>query len=141
MTKKCDLFLVDDDINDLELFSRALEQQDLNIAFKTARDGKEALDFLEELSDEDLPQLMVIDFKMPRMDGVQLLEELRVRTRLQTIPAVILTSSQDGQDIKRAYAAGANAYLVKPVSFTEFNQQVELLIKFWMEMNQTVSLL
>ena len=102
-----------------------------------AEDGFRAL---EILGDKPM-DVVLLDIKMPRMDGVQLLEELRVRTRLQTIPAVILTSSQDGQDIKRAYAAGANAYLVKPVSFTEFNQQVELLIKFWMEMNQTVSLL
>lgn len=130
------ILVVDDDENDLELFQRAVEMQGLAVSVATARDGIEALAYLNEQTVETLPKLLVIDYKMPRMDGVYLLKALREDPRLKKLPAVMLTSSRDQQDVSRAYAAGANAYLLKPVSFEQFNRDVVVLVKFWLQLNQ-----
>jgi len=139
MPKPFSLLLVDDDPNDLELFQRALANLPIDATLHTARDGFEALELLHVRGSEDLPKLLVVDYKMPRMDGVQLLAELQKEQRFRQIPAVVLTSSHDRRDIERAYAAGANAYLVKPVNFNAFNRQVEVLLTFWLQHNHTVA--
>lgn len=129
------LLLVDDDVNDIELFLRAMERIGMQDSVVTAHDGVEALEYLARQSAATLPKLLVIDFKMPRMDGLHLVEKMQENANYRWIPKVILTSSQAREDVSRAYAVGANAYLLKPVSFTQFNQDVETLAKFWLGMN------
>jgi CheY-like chemotaxis protein len=129
--------VVDDDAIDLELFQKAIETYETTETVLSARDGAEALDLLSCIADEGLPKLILVDYKMPRMDGVDLLNELRNSQRLRHIPTIVLTSSTDHRDIARAYAAGANAYLVKPVEFSEFREHVRITLQFWLLLNLT----
>lgn len=135
MSEGKDLLLVDDDHNDQTLFLCVMERLGLVDDVAIAHDGVEALEYLKKQTPECVPKLLVVDYKMPRMDGLQLLQRLREDTRLKKIPVVILTSSHDSQDVARAYAAGAHAYLLKPVKFSQFQQEVEILVKFWLQMN------
>jgi CheY-like chemotaxis protein len=129
------LMLIDDDDNDIELFLRAIETLGLEISVATAHDGVEALEYLERQPAEALPRLLVIDYKMPRMDGLHLLQKLQNHPRYNRIPKVVLTSSQDTEDLASAYSAGVNAYVLKPVDFARFKKDVGVMMEFWLGMN------
>jgi CheY-like chemotaxis protein len=135
------ILLVEDDPRDLELTLDALAEYNLANEVVVARDGKEALDYLyckEEFVDRsnENPAVMLLDLKLPKVDGLEVLERVKSDERLKMIPVVVLTSSQEEKDMMKSYALGVNAYVVKPVDFHEFINAVRQLGVFWAVINE-----
>lgn len=128
------ILLVEDDDTDVLFFRRALKEADVQNPLHVARDGQEAIDFLTQPRPEEqdrLPGLIVLDLQMPCLNGFEVLSWLREQTALGTIPVFIFSSSANHDDIERAYALGANAYVVKPPSLAE-RLEVARLVKQWL---------
>lgn len=136
------ILLVEDDPKDIELTLTALEEYNLVNEVIVARDGVEALDYLYyrgkfEKRSGGYPVVVLLDLKMPRLDGVQVLQQLKADERLRLIPVVILTSSRESRDLEECYKLGVNAYVVKPVRFTEFIEAIKQIGVFWVLINET----
>jgi CheY-like chemotaxis protein len=135
------ILLVEDSEPDIELTLGALEENRLTNEVAIARDGVEALDYLHRRgtfagrSDEQ-PVVVLLDLKMPRLDGVEVLRQMKADSGLRGIPVVVLTSSREEPDLKRSYELGANAYVVKPVDFQQFVDAVKQIGIFWAVTNQ-----
>jgi CheY-like chemotaxis protein len=139
MTTK--ILLAEDDPNDIELTLNALKDYNLANEVVVARDGAEALDFLlrrGQFSDRPLenPILILLDLKMPKVDGLEVLRQIKTNPELKQIPVVVLTSSREDKDIINSYNLGVNAYVVKPVVFDEFVEAVKQLGLFWVLVNE-----
>ena len=135
------ILLVEDSSNDVELTLSALSDNHLANEVVVARDGEEALDFLNrtgvfKLRAEGNPCVVLLDLKLPKVDGLQVLERIKQSPALRTIPVVMLTSSREEQDLVRSYNLGVNAYVVKPVDFNEFVGAIKELGLFWAVINQ-----
>jgi two-component system response regulator len=135
------LLLAEDDKVVAELIQHALVEHDPTLRIVHVRDGVEALDFLYareryDHRDPAPPSVVLLDVKMPRLDGLEVLRQVKSDERLKTTPIVMLTSSQDERDIRESYALGANAYVVKPVEFRRFAAILRHLEVFWMKINQ-----
>ncbi len=135
------ILLVEDNPNDAELTLEALNEKNLANEVLWLRDGQEALDFLycrEAYAGREPvnPVLILLDIKMPRVDGLQVLKEVKGDPRLRTIPVVILTSSREEADLIEGYSYGVNAYVVKPVNFNDFMHSVSSLGAFWAVLNE-----
>lgn len=136
------ILLVEDNPDDVKLTLRALKRNNIQNPITVARDGIEALDFLfaraahAARADMLLPALIMLDLKMPRLDGLGVLKAIRANERTRLIPAVILTTSQEEQDLVNSYSLGANSYVRKPVDFAEFMESVRTLGIYWLMMNQ-----
>jgi CheY-like chemotaxis protein len=135
------ILLVEDNPKDLELTLIALGKSNLANEVVTVRDGVEALDYLhcrEAYADRSRgnPAVVLLDLKLPRLDGLQVLEAIRGDSVLQSVPVVILTSSNEEKDLMKSYSLGANAYVVKPVGFKEFLEAVQDLGVFWAVLNE-----
>ena len=137
-----EIMLVEDNPYDAELTLRALKNKGLANKLLTFPDGVEALDFLfgaGEYAGRNLavrPKVILLDLKLPRINGLEVLEKIRADERTKTIPVVILTSSQEESDIVRGYDLGVNSYMVKPVDFDKFFQAVEELGLYWLLLNK-----
>ena len=137
-----EILLVEDNPYDAELTLRALKNKGLANKLLTFADGVEALDFLfgtGEYAGRDLavrPKVILLDLKLPRINGLEVLEKIRADVRTKTIPVVIMTSSQEESDIVRGYDLGVNSYMVKPVDFDKFFQAVEDLGLYWLLLNK-----
>jgi CheY-like chemotaxis protein len=135
------ILIVEDDPRDVELTMTALEDYKLVNEVVVARDGEEALDYLycrgsfHDRSHEN-PAVMLLDLKLPKVDGLEVLKRIKSDERLKMIPVVVLTSSREEQDMLRSYTLGVNAYVVKPVDFHEFINAVKELTVFWAIINQ-----
>ena len=130
------ILLVEDNPKDIELTLAALEHHRLANGVVVARDGVEALDYLRCTGkfngrEPDLPVLMLLDLKMPKMDGLEVLRVVKQDSGLRSVPIVVLTSSREEQDIVESYNVGVNAYVVKPVEFEGFLEVVRQLGLFW----------
>jgi len=135
------ILLVEDDPKDIELTLTALGEYNLANEIMIARDGVEALDYLYRkgefaLRPEGNPIVILLDLKMPKLDGVQVLRRLKTDEQMCLIPVVILTSSRESRDLEEAYRLGANAYVVKPVRFTEFVEAIKGIGVFWALINE-----
>ena len=135
------ILLAEDSAQDVELTLNALAAHNLSNSVDVARDGAEALDYLYRRGAHAArrngnPVLILLDLKMPRVDGLQVLREVKADPRLRTIPVVVLTSSREEQDVVRSYELGVNAYVVKPVEFDKFVGAVHDLGLFWMLLNE-----
>ncbi len=141
-TQPLRILLVEDNPNDLELTLHALSASKLSNPVVVARDGAEALERLfgseEQASLSELPQLILLDLKLPKVDGLEVLERIKGDERTRAIPVVVLTSSSEGPDIDRAYSLGVNSYIVKPVDFGQFCETVKQLGMYWLLLNQPV---
>jgi two-component system response regulator len=137
-----EILLVEDNPYDAELTQRALKNKGLANKLLTFTDGVEALDFLfgtGEYAGRNLamrPKVILLDLKLPRINGLEVLETIRGDERTRTIPVVIMTSSQEESDIVRGYNLGVNSYMVKPVDFDKFFQAVEDLGFYWLLLNK-----
>jgi CheY-like chemotaxis protein len=135
------ILLVEDNQNDLELTIEALSEHNLANRVVALSDGVEALDYLfyrgayAKRAVEN-PAVILLDIKMPRMDGIEVLEEIKSNDELKKIPIVMLTSSREEPDLKKCYNLGVNAYVVKPVNFRDFFDVVKQLGVFWAVINQ-----
>lgn len=136
------ILLVEDDPNDELLTLRALRMSKIKNEIAVVRDGREALDFLfgknrfADRDPDDLPKLVILDIKLPRVDGLEVLRRLRADPRTHLLPVVMLSSSKEEGDLKEAYRSGANSFLRKPVDFTEFMEYIRLLGSYWLELNE-----
>jgi len=135
------ILYAEDDERDIELTMEALGEHNLANSVKVVRDGEEALDWLyrrgayEGRVGED-PVLILLDIKMPKVDGLQVLRQIRSDARLKTIPVVMLTSSREERDMLESYQLGVNAYVVKPVDFENFVEAVKEIGLFWVLLNE-----
>ncbi len=135
------ILLAEDSAQDVELTLEALGEHNISNSVDVARDGAEALDYLfrrgaHAARQGGNPVLILLDLKMPRVDGLEVLRTVRADPRLRTIPVVVLTSSREEQDVVRSYELGVNAYVVKPVQFEKFVDAVKELGLFWMLLNE-----
>jgi len=136
------ILLVEDDPNDELLSLRALRMSRIKNEVMVVRDGIEALDFLfckNQFADRDphdLPKLLLLDIKLPKLDGLEVLRRLRANPRTCLLPVVVLSSSKEEQDIAEAYRLGINSFLRKPVDFTQFIEYMRLLILYWLQLNE-----
>jgi CheY-like chemotaxis protein len=135
------ILIVEDDPRDVELTLAALEEYHLTNEVVVTRDGQEALDYLycrgqfDTRSNEN-PAVMLLDLKLPKIDGLEVLQQIKSDDRLKMIPVVVLTSSHEEKDMMRSYKLGVNAYVVKPVDFHEFVNAVKELGVFWAIVNE-----
>ncbi len=135
------ILLVEDNPNDLELTLVALERSQLANEVIVLRDGAEALDYLRQTGDwadraPGNPAVILLDLKMPKVDGLEVLQIVRSTNELKSVPVVMLTSSREERDLLRSYELGVNAYVVKPVEFREFVEAIADLGVFWAVVNE-----
>jgi two-component system, response regulator len=136
------ILLAEDNANDLELTLAALQANGLANEVIVVRDGAEALEWLFRRGpfadrDDDLPALVLLDLKMPRVDGLEVLRQIKADARLRLTPVVMLTASREESDLIRSYELGVNAYVVKPVEFAAFMDAVRQIGAFWAVVNET----
>jgi CheY-like chemotaxis protein len=141
MTAVRTILLAEDNANDIELTVAALRSNGLANDIVVVRDGAAALDYLYRRGafasrSPEPPGLILLDLKMPKVDGLEVLQQIKGDTVLKTIPIVVLTSSREESDLVRTYALGVNAYVVKPVVFHEFMEAVKALGQFWAVVNE-----
>jgi len=143
--RQIEILLVEDNPDDVELTLHALRKENLANSIHVARDGEEALEFLFCSGDhagrsfEQPPRLVLLDLKLPKVDGMEVLKRLKADARTKTIPVVVLTSSREEQDIVRSYELGVNSYIVKPVDFLQFTESARILGLYWTLMNEPTS--
>jgi CheY-like chemotaxis protein len=141
MTELRHILLAEDNANDVELTLAALRTNHVLNKVVVTRDGAETLDYLwrrNAYADRSggNPVLMLLDLKMPKVDGLEVLRQVKGSAQFKTIPIVVLTSSREEQDVVRSYDLGVNAYVVKPVDFHDFVEAVKLLGGFWAVVNE-----
>lgn len=137
-----EILLVEDNPEDLELALRALRKSNLSNKIQVARDGAEAVEFLfcegqhakREIASG--PKVILLDLKLPKVDGLEVLKRLKSDVRTRSIPVVVLTSSKEQSDIVESYRLGVNSYIVKPVNFERFVAAVQELGMYWLLLNQ-----
>ena len=135
------ILIVEDDPKDVELSLTALEEYKLANEVVVTRDGEEALDYLYcrgnfETRNSDNPAVLLLDLKLPKVDGLEVLQQIKSDEKLRMIPVVVLTSSREERDMVASYTLGVNAYVVKPVDFHEFINAVKELGIFWAVINE-----
>jgi two-component system response regulator len=141
-TGKLDILLVEDNQDDMDLALHALKREKLANNIYVARDGEEALDFIfcrgtfAHRSFERPPKLVLLDLKLPKVDGMEVLKQIKSDLRTKTIPVVIMTSSKEERDLVAGYNLGANSYIQKPVDFDQFRETVKSVGLYWLVINQ-----
>ena len=142
MNQGVEILLVEDSASDAEMTINALKKNNLANKLLHLKDGAAALDYIfaeGEFSGrniEDRPKVILLDLKMPKVNGIEVLQRIRSDDRTKTIPIVMLTSSKEDPDIKKCYDLGVNSYVVKPVEFDEFQKAISNLGLYWMIVNQ-----
>jgi two-component system, response regulator len=142
MNAMVDILLVEDSQDDIDLALHALRQGKLANSILAVRDGEEALDFLfcrgayADRSFAQPPKLVLLDLKMPKVDGLQVLKQVKSDARTKSIPVVIMTSSKEERDLIEGYNSGANSFIQKPVDFEQFRATVKSLGMYWLVVNQ-----
>ncbi|MBI4615452.1 MAG: response regulator [Planctomycetes bacterium] len=140
-SKRMVILLVEDDRDDEDLTIRSLQRANVLNEVVVARDGVEALDWLESTGrfagrDRDVePQVVLLDLKLPRVDGIEVLRRIRADPRTKRLPVVVLTSSREEKDVVESYRLGANSFVQKPVNFTAFEEAVRQLGLYWLLLN------
>ena len=140
-----EILLVEDNPNDAEMAIRALKKHNLSNNLEHVKDGVEALEFLfakgrySNRIDEKLPKVILLDLKLPKVDGLEVLRKVKASPETNRIPVVVLTSSKEEKDIVESYALGVNSYIVKPVDFDKFVRAVGDLGLYWLLLNQAPS--
>ncbi len=135
------ILLVEDNPNDVELTIEALTEHNLANNVVAVNDGVEAMEYLRyqgryQERKKGMPAVLLLDIKMPRMDGIEVLQSIRSDEQLKMLPVVMLTSSREEPDLKKCYALGVNAYVVKPVNFNDFLEAVKHIGVFWALLNE-----
>ena len=142
MADAVEILLVEDNPNDMELTLRVLKQHNLANHIEVVRDGAEALDFIfctgayAQRNIENDPKVVLLDLKLPKVDGLEVLRRIKSDPHARTIPVVVLTSSREERDIVESYQLGVNSYIVKPVDFEQFTEVVRQLGFYWLLLNQ-----
>ncbi len=139
-----EILIVEDDPNDLELALLALRKHKLANKIQVARDGEEALDFIfcrgphAHRIDDDLPKLILLDLKLPKVTGLEVLREIKADPRTRPVPVVVMTSSREQRDMLEGYELGVNSYIQKPVDFDQFQRIIGDLGYYWLVVNESL---
>lgn len=142
MSSLVDILLVEDNPTDRELALRALRKHQLTQSIQVVQDGAEALDFLfatgayTHRRKANRPRVILLDLKLPKVDGLEVLQRLRADPFLRTTPVVMLTSSREERDLVESYRLGVNSFVVKPVDFDQFTETVQRVGGYWLQLNQ-----
>ena len=140
-----EILLVEDNPHDAEMTIHALQRRNLSNKLVWVKDGAEALDFFfgpeSQARAVGRPKVVMLDLKLPKVDGLDVLKQLKSDERTKTIPVVVLTSSREEPDIEKSYALGVNSYIVKPVDFEKFSEAVVNLGLYWLLLNQSSGVL
>ncbi len=140
--KEVEVLIVEDNPSDQELTLRALKKRNLCNKIHVVGDGAEALEFLfatgqyAERTVAEVPRVVLLDIKLPKVSGIEVLKKVKADPKLQKIPVVMLTSSREGPDVQECYRLGANSYIVKPVDFDKFTEAVVQLGFYWLMTNE-----
>jgi len=143
MDSEIEILLVEDSASDAEMTIRAFKKNNLGNIIVHLKDGAEALDFIfgtgsyEGRNIDRKPRLVLLDLKMPKVNGIEVLERLKADQHTKTIPVVVLTSSREDPDIRKCYDLGVNSYIVKPVDFENFTAAIRTLGVYWLLLNQS----
>jgi CheY-like chemotaxis protein len=141
-SRASEILLVEDDPDDLELALHALRKDNLANRIQVARDGEEALDYIFARGPHarpngcNIPRVVLLDLKLPKVDGLEVLRQIRNDPRTKFIPVVILTSSKEQRDLVEGYALGVNSYIQKPVDFDKFRETIKQIGLFWLLVNE-----
>jgi CheY-like chemotaxis protein len=134
------ILLVEDDPNDVELIQLALESRNIVSKIDVVNDGEQALNYLHpeiaEVLPREMPRLILLDLKLPKVDGITVLEKIRKDPRTQDLIVVVMTSSAENQDLSACYRLGVNSYVVKPLDFQQFMEVAQQVGLYWMMLNQ-----
>jgi two-component system, response regulator len=139
-----DVVLVDDNSNDADLALRVVRKTSSSSTTVLLEDGERAIDYFRSLMDDqpaenavlNLPKLVLLDLKLPKLDGLEVLSFLRSREVFKTMPIVVLSSSREISDVKRAYELGVNSFAVKPVQFDQYLTRISALVSYWLTINE-----
>ncbi len=134
--RQVEILLVEDNEDDIELTLHALRKENLANSIEVARDGEEALEFIFADREVSLPKLVLLDLKLPKVDGLEVLKRLKADERTRTMPVVILTSSKEERDLVVGYKLGVNSYIQKPVDFDQFRETIKRIGLYWLVINQ-----
>ena len=141
-----EILIVEDTPEDLDLALRALRKAKITNLIQIARDGEEALEFIfcegpfAQRKIEDGPKVILLDLKLPKIDGLEVLQRIKSDPRTKSIPVVVLTSSREQNDVVESYNLGVNSYIVKPVNFEQFSEAVQTLGMYWLLINHPPNL-
>jgi CheY-like chemotaxis protein len=144
-TNNVEILIVEDTSEDLDLALRALRKAKITNRIQVAHDGEEALEFIfcegpfAERKMEDGPKVILLDLKLPKIDGLEVLQRIKSDPRTKCIPVVVLTSSREQNDVVESYNLGVNSYIVKPVNFEQFSEAVQKLGMYWLLINHPPS--
>jgi CheY-like chemotaxis protein len=142
MNGAIEILLVEDNANDVELTLHALARHNLANHIRVLRDGEEAMDFLfcrgqfSERSFDNAPKVVLLDLKLPKIDGLEILRALKSDPRTRALPVVVMTSSRQQRDMVESYQLGVNSYIQKPINFAEFQEVIRQLGFYWLAVNQ-----
>jgi CheY-like chemotaxis protein len=142
MSEPLEILLVEDNPNDLELTLHALQKNNVANQIHVVRDGEEALDFLfcrgafSHRSFDAPPKVVLLDLKLPKVDGLEVLRSVKTDPRTKAVPVVIMTSSKQQRDLVESYHCGVNSYIQKPINFNEFQEVIRQLGYYWLAINQ-----
>ena len=141
-TKIIEILMVEDNPTDIKMIMRELSKKNLVNKVQVVKDGEEALDYIfakgtyAHRNIKDFPRVIFLDLKLPKVNGIEVLREVKSHELTKVIPVVILTSSKEEPDIKECYSLGANSYIVKPVNFEKFSESISNLGLYWVIMNE-----
>jgi len=130
------ILLVEDNPSDIKLTQRAFAKSNIVNPLIVVEDGQAALDYLFDDDSQELPAVVLLDLKLPRIDGLEVLKRIRAHERTRLLPVVVVTTSKEEQDIVESYSLGANSYVRKPVGFAEFSAAVSQLGVYWLALNE-----
>ncbi len=132
----CHILLVEDNILDADLIKRALQKVDASIDLEIASDGEEAIEYLTEWEKgKPTPIVILLDLKLPKISGLEVLKRLKTHPKYKLLPVVILTSSNEMLDIQQAYELGANSYILKAIDYDQFSSAISLIRRYWCGLN------
>ncbi|MFO7990986.1 MAG: response regulator [Thermoplasmata archaeon] len=135
------VLLVEDDANDIELIKRAFAKLEMNIRLDVVKNGVDGAKYLDDVHTNEekyTPDLIILDLKLPKKNGHELLDWIKDREHVRKIPVVVFTSSNENRDIEKAYKLGANSYILKPVSFEKLTELIKTLTTYWLMINENV---
>lgn len=140
-SERAEILLIEDNPDDVKLTLHAFEMANLANTIRVARDGAEAIEYLFGLDAEGTfraaPRQILLDLKLPKMDGHEMLKRIKADSRTHAVPVVMLTSSSEERDVMSTYQKGANSYIVKPVDFEKFSEAVRDIGRYWLELNHS----
>ena len=132
----CNILLVEDSKTDIDLIQRAIQKKDSRVHLDIARDGQEALAYLKQWEQgSPIPLIILLDLKLPKVGGLDVLLTLKAHPRYKIIPVIVLTSSSDASDILQAYKLGTNSYILKAAGYNEFAKAILMIHRYWCELN------